>query len=283
VIASIRGVREDGRQRQNAFDRSERAIWSGSADAFAATFAAVCAHPVPKLLDALEVVAGDRLLDVGTGTGVVALAASQRGATVTAVDAEPSMVAATSRQLEDADVGVAALPALPFRDGAFDVVVANFVINHVGRPRDAVAELCRVARPGGRVGVTLWPAEQPDGQTLTVRAVRAAGVQRPGDLPCLEAADDFSRTPAGVSALLAEAGLTDVECHALGWTHVVDPGVWWHGLARGVGCYGHLVASQDATTIARVRRCFDELSAPFLAADGRLHLPYAALLATGTR
>jgi SAM-dependent methyltransferase len=276
-------VRGDGLQRQNAFDRAERAIWSGSAVTFAATFAAVCAHPVPDLLDALEVDAGERLLDVGTGTGVVALAARQRGATVTAVDAEPSMVAVASRLLEGADVRVAVLPALPFRDGAFDVAVANFVINHVGRPRAAVAELRRVVRSGGRVGVTLWPAAPPDGQTLTVRSIQAAGVRRPDDLPRLEAADDFPRTLQGVRELLTEAGLQDVQCRRLDWTHVVDPDAWWQGLVGGVGCYGHLVASQDAATIARIRRCFDELSAELLAADGRLHLPYAALLATGIR
>jgi SAM-dependent methyltransferase len=266
-----------------AFDRSERGIWSGSAVAYAATFAAVCAYPVPTLLDAVGVEAGDRLLDVGTGTGVVAAAAVAAGATVTAVDAEPSMVEAARARVPRADVLQARLPQLPVEAGAFDVAVANFVLNHVGRPRAAVAELRRVVRPCGRVGVSLWPAAPPDGQTLTVRSIQAAGVPRPDDLPALEAADDFPRTPAGVAALLTEAGLDDAECRTLEWTHVVDPDDWWQGLVGGVGCYGHLVASQDAGTIARVRRCFDELSAPFLAADGRLHLPYAALLAAGTR
>jgi SAM-dependent methyltransferase len=266
-----------------AFDRSERVIWSGSAAAYAATFAAVCAHPVPTLLDAVGVEAGDRLLDVGTGTGAVAAAAVARGATVTAVDAESSMVEAARARVPQADVLQARLPWLPVEARTFDVAVANFVLNHVGRPRAAVAELCRVLRPGGRVGVSLWPAAPPDGQTLTVRSIQAAGVPRPDDLPRLEAADDFPRTSAGVTELLTEAGLTDVECRALGWTHVVERDAWWQGLVGGVGCYGHLVASQEVATIARIRRCFDELSAPFLAADGRLHLPYAALLATGTR
>lgn len=232
-------MRGDGLQRQNAFDRSERAIWSGSAAAYAATFAAVCAYPVPTLLDAVGVRIGERLLDVGTGTGVVAEAAVARGATVTAVDAEPSMALAARARVPQADVLQAVLPGLPVEAGAFDVAVANFVVNHVGRPRDAVAELRRVVRPGGRVGVTLWPAAPPDGQTLTVRSVRAAGVRRPDD--------------------------------------------WWQGLAGGVGCYGHLVAKPGRGHDRADPRCFDELSAPFLARDGRLHLPYAALLATGTR
>lgn len=158
-------MRGDGLQRQNAFDRSERAIWSGSAAAYAATFAAVCAYPVPTLLDAVGVRTGERLLDVGTGTGVVAEAAVARGATVTAVDAEPSMALAARARVPQADVLQAVLPGLPVEAGAFDVAVANFVVNHVGRPRDAVAELRRVVRPGGRVGVTLWPAAPPDGQT----------------------------------------------------------------------------------------------------------------------
>jgi SAM-dependent methyltransferase len=128
------------------FDESERRIRAGQAAAYAGTFAKLCAYPVSELLDAAEVGPGVRMLDVGTGPGTVAIAACARGATVTAVDAEPSMVVLARQAGAAAEIHVAAVPELPFSEGKFDAVVGNFVLNHVGRPRAALAELRRVVR-----------------------------------------------------------------------------------------------------------------------------------------
>jgi SAM-dependent methyltransferase len=128
------------------FDESERRIRAGQAAAYAGTFAKLCAYPVSESLDSAEVGPGVRMLDVGTGPGTVAIAASARGATVTAVDAEPSMVVLARQAGAAAEIHVAAVSELPFSEGKFDAVVGNFVLNHVGRPRAALAELRRVVR-----------------------------------------------------------------------------------------------------------------------------------------
>ena len=122
-------------------------MWAGRAHAYAASFARLCAHPVERLLDAAEVGAGTYVLDVGTGTGTAALAALARGARVRAVDADAGMVAVA--RAAGVEARVAVLPELPFLDGEFEAVVANFVVNHVGRPRAALAELRRVLKPAG--------------------------------------------------------------------------------------------------------------------------------------
>ena len=161
------------------FDVSERRAWAGCAEAYAGSFARLCAYTVPALLDAAGVREATHVLDAGTGTGAVAAEAIRRGARVTAVDAAPDMAARAAVAARGADVRLAELPRLPFADGEFDAVAGNFVLNHVGRPRAALAELRRVTRPGGRVAVTVWAAPPAAGQALLGRAVRAAGVERP--------------------------------------------------------------------------------------------------------
>ncbi|HEY3501848.1 MAG TPA: class I SAM-dependent methyltransferase [Actinocatenispora sp.] len=264
------------------FDETGRSIWSGQAVAYAASFAAVCAYPTGDLLDAVAAGPGVRLLDVGTGSGNVAAAACAREARVTAVDAEPDMVRVTATAVPLAGVGVAALPELPFADDAFDAVTANFVLDHVGWPRRALAELGRVTRPGGRLAVTVWAAPAGAGQALLPRATEAAGVRRPAHRPVQAPETDFPRTEQGLVDLLAVAGLSRPTCRTITWDHRTSAREWWYGAASGVGFNGHLVATQPPETVAEIERHFDRLSAEFTGPDGRLALPHVALLASGT-
>jgi SAM-dependent methyltransferase len=263
-------------------DVRARAVWGGKGPAYAGSFAAVCARPVGELLDAVDAGAGVRLLDVGTGSGNVAVAACARGARVTAVDAEPGMVELTAEAAPRAGVGVAALPSLPFADDVFDVATANFVLDHVGWPRRAVTELGRVTHPGGRVAVTVWSVPAGAGHALLGRATRAAGVPRPAHRSVLPPETDFPRTEGGVAELLRAAGLAAPSARTIAWDHHADARQWWRAAESGVGFNGHLIASQPAATRAAIRRQFEVFAAEFTGPDGRLVLPHRALLATGT-
>ncbi|MFU8871466.1 class I SAM-dependent methyltransferase [Micromonospora sp. SL4-19] len=263
------------------FDEHERSRWAGRATAYERSFGRLCAYPAEALLDAAAVGAGRRVIDVGTGPGTVAAAALARGAEVVAVDAEASMRDAARRNAPGAQVREGVLPHLPFPAGGFDAAVANFVLNHVGDPAAGLAELCRVVRPGGRVAVTVWPVPQPPLQRLWGEAVAAAGVAAPADLPRLAPERDFPRTEAGLSGLLAAAGLADVRCATLGWAHRTDPESWWAGPAHGVATIGLLLERQPAAARERVRQEYDRLSARYRDTDGNLALPTAALLASG--
>ncbi|NUO55573.1 MAG: methyltransferase domain-containing protein [Hamadaea sp.] len=264
------------------FDQQERRQWRDRAGAYADSFAHLCGHTAAALLDAVAVRPGDRLLDAGTGTGTVAALAVTRGAAVTAVDAEPSMLAYARERVPSAHVVEAILPELPFEDGVFDRVVANFVLNHVGDPRAAVAELRRVTRPGGRVAVTIWPYPQPPLQRLWADAVEVPGLVRPADRVALAPEQDFARTPSGLAGLLAEAGLGDVGCETVAWEHVTDAEDWWSGPANGIASIGQLVVAQTPEVVDRIRARYLDLSSAYRRADGLLALPTSALLASGT-
>jgi SAM-dependent methyltransferase len=263
-----------------AFDAAERAMWAGRAAAYADSFGRLCAHPVDALLDAAGVTAGTRVLDAGTGTGTAALAALGRGARVCAVDADAGMVAAARERGIGARVAV--LPELPFADGEFDAAVGNFVLNHVGRPRAALAELRRVLKPGGRIALTLWGARRGAGQELLGRACAEGGAVPPAYLPRLDPAEDFTRTPEGLAKLLAEAGFTDRHATEHTWNHRTTVEEWWGGAVGGVATVGLVVTAQDAETVVRIRREYERLSAEYADGEGHLALPHVAILAAGT-
>jgi SAM-dependent methyltransferase len=205
-----------------------------------------------------------RALDVGSGPGPVADALKNRGASVIATDADPSH-----------GVSAAALPFLPFRDCVFDVVTANFVVNHLDDPLAGVREMARVTRPGGRLAVSIWPAPAPPLQQLWYDVVAAAG------LPATQrsATRDFRRTAEGLGGLFADAGLVDVATATVTWRHVADPDEWWIGAAYGLGSLGKALEGADGPTVARARREYDRIVAEL----GGIDLETSAVIAIGTR
>ena len=107
---------------------------------------------------------GERCLDVGSGTGEVALRLARAGADVTAVDISAELLALARAKPEADRVAwkLADAQDLPFEDEAFDVVVSCFAVIFAPDPGAAARELGRVCRPGGRLGLTSWrPNEGP--------------------------------------------------------------------------------------------------------------------------
>jgi SAM-dependent methyltransferase len=264
------------------FDAYERRLWAGRAAAYERGFARLTAHTVGALLDAAEVAEGTRLLDIGTGPGVVARAAVARGARVTAVDAEASMAEAAARNVPGLDVRVAVLPDLPLDDGAFDAVTGNFVINAVGETEAALAELRRVLRTDGRLALTCWSYPPPPAVGIAADAIEAAGVPWPDDIPVPPFRVYCS--PSAFTALLIGTGFAGATAQELTWEHRVDPEQWWEEVyLSGVGSNGVVIGRQDPATVARIKNEFDRLVAPYAVDGGQVALPAAAVLASGSR
>jgi ubiquinone/menaquinone biosynthesis C-methylase UbiE len=116
------------------------------------------------LIEALDVHANERVLDVATGSGNAAFAAARRGCAVVGVDYVPSLLdrARLRAEAEELDVAFEAgdAEALPFDDGSFDVVSSVFGAMFAPNQQQTASELARVARPGGRIGLV---AHTPDG------------------------------------------------------------------------------------------------------------------------
>jgi SAM-dependent methyltransferase len=136
--------------------RFEHEVWSRCAPSHVDTFGAPTTGAIPPLLDAMRVAHGSRVLDVGTGPGLVAAAAVARGAEVTGVDFSEAMLAEARHRYSAIAFRQASADELPFEDGTFDAVVSNLVVRHLGRPERAAREACWVLRPGGRLAFTVW-------------------------------------------------------------------------------------------------------------------------------
>ena len=262
-------------------ERRQAVGWADVATAYAATFAPVCAGALDTLLSATGVGAGVRVLDVGAGTGELAARAGARGAEVTAVDPDPGMLDLAASLLGGTRVQQAALPDLPFGDGTFDAVLANFVVNHIPDPRAGVRELARVTAPGGRVGVTIWPSGQNTQSRLWAAVIAESGAVVPPSVG-LPADHDFPRTREGLAGLLTGAGLRGVDARPLAWVHRTEPDALWRGAVAGVGGIGSVVTSQSDDVREAMRSAYGRLVLP-LVHDGELVLPTEALLAVGTR
>jgi SAM-dependent methyltransferase len=156
--------------------------------------------------------AGERLLDVATGTGNAALIAARTGATVTGIDAAERLIEVARGRAADqgieVDFRVGDLQELPFPDASFDVVLSVFGIVFAPDADAAFSEAVRVLRAGGRAVLTAWiPAGGIDamvGAFARAAAAAAAAVAPPGgSRPQRFAWHD----PEAVSALAARHGV----------------------------------------------------------------------------
>jgi SAM-dependent methyltransferase len=135
------------------------------------------------LCEAVDLRSGERVLDVACGNGNAALAAARRFAEVTGVDYVPALLArAGGRAAADGlplDLREADAEALPFPDGAFDVVLSTFGVMFAPDQERAARELLRVCRHGGRIGLASWT---PDGFIGQMFKVVASHVPPPAGL-----------------------------------------------------------------------------------------------------
>jgi ubiquinone/menaquinone biosynthesis C-methylase UbiE len=116
-----------------------------------------------ELSEALDLRAGQRVLDVAAGNGNVALAAARRWCEVTATDYVPALLdRAQERALADRlpiEFETADAEALPFEDGSFDVVTSSFGAMFTPDHEKPAMEMLRVCRSGGKIGLANWTPE----------------------------------------------------------------------------------------------------------------------------
>lgn len=135
-----------------------KAVWSRG------SYSAVASNYLPmagRLVERAGVTAEDRVLDIGCGTGSVAIAAARRGADVSGLDITPAMLEDAAENaaiagVDSIDWHEGTATDLPFDDDTFDVTLSSLGHMYGDPPEAAARGLARVTRPGGEIGFTSW-------------------------------------------------------------------------------------------------------------------------------
>jgi SAM-dependent methyltransferase len=236
-------------------------------------------------LDWLGVAPGGRWLDVGCGTGALTSTVLARAdpAAVTGIDPSEGFLAHARARVTDprASFSQGDATALPVPDGVYDAVVSGLVLNHVGPPALAVAEMTRATRSGGRVAAYVW--DYGEGMELIRHFWEAVAAIDPA-----AAARDQGRlysalcNPGALAALFEVAGLREADTCAIDVpTTFTDFDDYWSPFLGGQGPAPAYVATLDPDHRDRLR---DHLRGRLpVAADGSIALTARAWAVRGTR
>jgi SAM-dependent methyltransferase len=142
----------------DAFKAAQKQGWTHFAPLEAFT-----TPPAGRLVRFARVRSGQRVLDVGCGTGVVAVTAALQGAKATGLDLTPELLERAKENSHQNGIDVewreGDAEQIPFGDAAFDVVLSQFGHMFAPRPDVATREMLRVLKPGGTIAFSTWPPE----------------------------------------------------------------------------------------------------------------------------
>ncbi|MBX3606968.1 MAG: methyltransferase domain-containing protein [Piscinibacter sp.] len=233
----------------------------------------------PVLCDAAALAPGQRVLDVGCGTGALTLAAAGRvGAQgqVVGLDSNPEMLAVARRHASAVEWRAGRAEALPFEAASFDAVLSQFAMMFFDDPVAALREMQRVRRPGGSIAIAVCDAvERSPGYAALARLLDELFGRRVGDaFRAPFALGDAAR----LRALCRSAGLPEAAVASR------DGQVRFASIdalvATERACAWTLGGLLDDDQFARLRSAAGPALRPFVDPQGRIVFPMPALLIT---
>jgi len=261
----------------------EKAAHDRIADSYHAFFVPITEHAAEPLLDAAHVGRGTRVLDVATGSGIVAAHAGARGASVVGTDISPRMVSLAARLNPGCTFQEADVESMPFPEGSFDSVVCAFGVGHFPDSGAAVAECARVLAAGGWLALAWWdlPARNRL-QGVLLEAIQEAGAatvqQLPSGPPMFRYSDDDE-----LRNLLSSAALGQVAVASHSFKYgIPNADILWDGAMGSLARTSALLLAQPSETQRRIRSVFDRLVSGYVS-GGRIELPMAFKIASGRR
>ncbi len=261
----------------DAFTEFEHEGWERVADKYDSTWSSSTRQFIGPLLDAANVLSELAVLDVGCGPGYVSAAAALRGANPTGLDFSGEMITIAKRLSPNIEFREGDAQNLPFKDRTFDRVVANFALLHLAKPEQAMAEACRVLKPGGRFGFTTWAkvSENPFVKLVddAIQAHANVDVNLPPGPPfyLFESENEFRKA-------LERAGFDGAsmsfKVHTIKWKVPSARFIFDAELKAGVRTAG-LLARQTSDALQKIQSAIEESVQQYATSDG-FAIPKAA-------
>ena len=229
----------------------------------------------PVVADAAATKAGQRVLDVACGTGVLARKAADQGGSVTGLDRNEGMLEMAKRMAPSIEWKTGRAEQLPFPDASFDAVVSQFGLMFFDDRAEALREMRRVLKPGGRLAVAVWDAleNSPGYAAMAALLERLFGARIANELHAPFALGDAD----ALRALFAVAGMSDakVAIHA-GTARFPSIAAWVRTDVKG----WTLADLIDDEQYALLQREAAVALQPYAKADGIVAFKAPALIAT---
>jgi SAM-dependent methyltransferase len=219
---------------------------------------------------------GERFLDIATGTGWTARRLAGRGANVTGVDIGEGVIEAAKRLAPGIDFRVGDAEGLEFKDATFDGVTSTYGVMFVARPEAAAAEIARVTKRGGRLGLVTWlPGSAVEDIFKTMRPYMPAPPADPPPSPFAWGREERVRELLGEAFdLTFERGATVLR--------MPNGKTVWDVFVTGYGPTKTLAASLDPEKRASLERDFVAMHERFQTAAG-VAMPREHLITIGVR
>jgi SAM-dependent methyltransferase len=255
-----------------------RAMWA--AGDYPKLAAELVAPLGPILVEACGVGPGDRVLDVGAGTGNAAIPAALTGASVVASDLTPELLERGKTEAQRRGAGLqwreANAEAMPFADNEFDTVMSCIGVMFAPHHQPAADELVRVCRPGGTIGVLSWTPEGLVGQLFAAMKPHVPASPPGVQPPPLWGDENHVRTLLGdrVDDLVAERRTLVVDAFA-------DGGAFrdYFKSVYGPTISAYRAVGDDADRVAALDAGIAEVGDRFLSAASTMEWEYLLVVA----
>ncbi len=267
----------------NAFADLEHTGWDENIAGYDDAFGSVSRQTVDPTLDAANIGAGMRVLDVCTGPGMLADRALKRGAEVVGLDFSEEVVELARKNVPNGKFQQGNAQELPFPDDNFDAVVCGYGVMHVPEPELALREMRRVVRPGGRISISVWDSTTPNNGFSMIYA--AVGAHGSFDVQLPHGPDFFQfGTEEKMRAALSEIEFSTVDAVLFEqYWHVENAAQILSAIRTGTVRARALLAAQSDAAVNGIHQFLEKTISSMGSEAGGFDVPLPAIIGSGTK